>query len=102
MSEATATRIVQITNREGLHARAAVMLAETARRFQAKMELIGRDQRRAPATEVLQILALGYMPGEQVQLVASGEDAEAALDAMAELFANKFGEDTETHEPQGG
>lgn len=41
------------------------------------------------------MLTLGCEQGEELELEATGPDAEAALEAMAELFANKFGEDTE-------
>jgi phosphocarrier protein NPr len=95
-----ATRTVMVLNRQGLHARAAVLLAELARRFEAKVELITGDRRRATTTDVLQTLALGAAEGEELLLAATGSDAETALEAVAQLFANKFGEDQET-ETQG-
>ena len=93
MSDPRTTRSVRVANRQGLHARAVVLLAELSRRFQARIELITEDQRRAATTDVLQMLTLGCEQGEQLELAATGCDAEAALDALAELFAQKFGED---------
>jgi phosphotransferase system HPr (HPr) family protein len=95
MSEDSPTRVVTVANREGLHLRAAVMMATTARRFQAKIELWAEGRPHVIATDVLQMTALGCMPGERIRLVAAGPDAEAALDAMAELFARKFDEDSD-------
>lgn len=95
MSQLPASRPVRVANRQGLHARAVVLLAELSRRFQARIELVASDRRRATTTEVLQMLTLGCEQGEELELEATGPDAEAALEAMAELFANKFGEDTE-------
>ena len=91
MSQPRATQTVTIANPEGLHARAATLVAGTVRRFQAKVELIKGCQ-RVEGTDVLQILSLGAGEGEQLQLEAAGPDAEAALQAVAELFSSKFGE----------
>lgn len=94
MSQPKATRTVTIVNPEGLHARAATLVAGTVRRFQAKVELI-KGRQRVEATDVLQMLSLGAGEGEQLQLEALGSDAEAALDAVTELFSSKFGENAE-------
>jgi len=98
MSEisSSAIRAVKVVNRQGLHLRAAALLADVARRFQAKVELAMRDRRRATSTDVLQTVAMGAAEGEELLLVATGPDAQAALEAVAQLFANKFGEDQET------
>jgi phosphocarrier protein HPr len=100
MPEASATRTVTVINSQGLHARAAVLLAELVRRFQAKVELIANDRRRVAPTDVLQTLSLGAVQGEELTVVATGDDAQAALDAVADLFAHKFGEDLETQKQE--
>lgn len=92
----SATRIVKVVNRQGLHLRAAALLAEVARRFEAKVELATKDRRRATSTDVLQTVAMGAAEGDELVLAATGPDAEAALEAVAQLFADKFGEDRET------
>jgi phosphocarrier protein NPr len=81
-----------VANPGGLHARAAVLLAELARRVSAKVVLVKGTQ-RADATEVLQILSLGALEGQQLVLEVSGEDAGAVLDAVEQLFLSKFGDD---------
>jgi phosphocarrier protein HPr len=91
MSQVTASRSVVVTNRAGLHARAATLIAKLARGFEAKMELV-KERQRVEATDVLQILSLGAAPGCELLLEATGSDAEQALDAMVQLFAEKFGE----------
>jgi phosphotransferase system HPr (HPr) family protein len=95
MSEAVSIRTVVVANRQGLHLRAATLLAERARRFQAKVEMFTGDRRRAQTTDVLQMTSMGVTQGTELQLVATGADAEAALDALAELFRDRFGEDQE-------
>jgi phosphotransferase system HPr (HPr) family protein len=91
MSQVTATRTVVVANYAGLHARAATLIAKQARRFDARVELI-RDRQRVEATDVLQILSLGAHAGVQIGLEATGPDAEPALDALVQLFNDKFGE----------
>jgi phosphocarrier protein len=99
MSQPKATRTVTVVNREGVHARAATLVAGTVRRFQAKVELI-KDRHRVDGTDVLQILSLGAGEGEQLQLEAAGLDAEAALDALVALFQSKFGENANEAQKQ--
>jgi len=94
MSELKATRSLVVTNCEGLHARAATLVADLVRRFDSKVNLM-KDCERAEGTEVLQILSLGAAQGEQLSLEAVGSDAEEVLDALVELFAGNFVENRE-------
>ena len=92
MSQVPVTRSVVVSNRTGVHARAATLIAEQARQFaDCQIELI-KDRQRVKATDVLQILALGADPGVQMGLEAVGPRAEQALDALTQLFNDKFGE----------
>jgi len=90
MSEPRATRTVTVENEEGIHVRAADLIAKQVRRFDAKVVLT-KDSRRVEGTDVLQILSLGTLPGDQVVLEADGADAEEVLDALTRLFADGFG-----------
>ncbi len=89
--ETNITRTVVVTNREGIHARAATLIAEVVRQFQSKVVLI-KDREQAEGTDVLQILALCTNRGEELLLEATGHDAEAVLDALEQLFAGDFSE----------
>lgn len=84
-----ATRTIVVANRTGLHARPSVAVAQTARRFQSRVQ-IGNGAEMVDATDVLQVLTLGATQGTELHMTATGPDAEAALDALAELFASKF------------
>jgi phosphotransferase system HPr (HPr) family protein len=92
MSELVATRTVTVANRAGIHARAATMIAAAVRGFRARVTVV-KGNERVEGTDVLQILSLGSALGEQLSLEASGEEAEAALEALETMFVNKFGED---------
>lgn len=80
-----------IQNRKGLHARASaqvVMLAET---FESVTYIIFQDM-RAPATSIMSLLMLGAGYGSHLLIEAEGEDADLAVEALASLVENKFGE----------
>jgi phosphotransferase system HPr (HPr) family protein len=93
MSQPHATRTVTVANCEGVHARAASLVAKLARRFDAEVFLT-KGNERVEATEVLQILSLGADRGTDLKLEAKGPEAEAAVDALARLFERGFDEDT--------
>ena len=92
MSDITkATREVAVTNEEGIHARAATLIAELVRRFNSKVEMI-KDGERVESTDVLQVLSLGAGPGSKLSLEAFGGDAEEVLDALVKLITDNFSE----------
>lgn len=80
-----------MANPDGLHIRAASLVAKRTSRLPAKVELI-KGNRRVDATNVLQIVSLCALEGDQLLLEATGQDAEAALDALVDLFENGFSE----------
>jgi len=89
MSEGTANRQVVVQRPAGLHARPSLAVAETVRRFRSQVSIrSGRDQ--ADAGSVLQLLSLGAGQGRQLELTATGPDADRVLDELVRLFANNF------------
>ena len=94
MSESRATRTVVVTDPAGVHARTAVVIAETVRRGKSEVALV-KDRQSASGTEVLQILTLVLHEGQQVTLEAVGPDAEAVLSALEPLFAGQFGDEVQ-------
>ncbi len=87
-----ASRTVTIANRMGWHIRPASLVAKLAGQFQSEVELI-KDGQRANARNMLEMLAFGAGQGEQFLVEATGEDAQAVLEAIVQLFADKFHED---------
>jgi phosphocarrier protein HPr len=82
---------LKITNKLGLHARAAAKLVQTLNRFDIEVELeCGGDA--VNARSILGILTLAVSKGADITLTATGIDAEAALDAAQKLIEDKFGE----------
>ncbi len=91
MPEIKVTRNIAVTNPEGLHLRAATLIAELARRYDSSVLLI-KDHQRVKGTDVLQVISLVAKQGDQLVLEATGHDAEEALDALTRLFSDNLGE----------
>ncbi len=86
-----AERTFTIRNPHGLHARPAARFVATANRFAADLRAV-KGERVANAKSINQVATLGVRQGEAVRVLASGPDAEAALDALEALVADNFGE----------
>jgi phosphocarrier protein HPr len=82
-------RTVTIHNEEGLHARPAGMLVKTASEFKATVELRANGAVKN-AKSIMGVMSLGLERGNQVTIVANGEDAEAAVIAIESLVNNRF------------
>ena len=88
MAEATIT----ISNKLGLHARASSKLVDMAERYIAE-SWIETNNRRANAKSIMTILVLGAKYGDEVKITCDGPDSEQALQAISQLFNDKFGEE---------
>ena len=80
-----------IVNKLGLHARASAKLTQLASTFSAEIWLT-RNARRVNAKSIMGVMMLAAGKGSTVLVEAEGADADAALKALLELIANKFGE----------
>ena len=86
-----AERSVQILNKNGLHARPAAEIVKIAAKFQSEITLI-RDGTEVNGKSIMGVMMLAAECGSTILIRAEGEDADAALDALAALVAAKFGE----------
>ena len=82
---------VMITNKLGLHARAAAKLVHTATAFAAEI-FVGTEHEEVNAKSILGILTLAATKGTPLMVRADGEDEGEAVKAIVDLFASKFGE----------
>jgi phosphocarrier protein len=81
-----------IVNKKGLHARATAKFVQCAEAFDADIR-VTRCGETVGGTSIMAILTLGAGIGTTITVSATGNDAEAALDALQKLVANRFGED---------
>ena len=88
---AHAERQVQIKNRLGMHARAAVKFVQSANGFRCEVKVV-KDDQEANGKSIMGLLTLVAAHGVTVTVVCDGDDAEAAVAALAELVGTGFGE----------
>jgi phosphocarrier protein len=91
MAEAL-TANATITNKLGLHARAAAKLVEAAARFQSTI-IIKKDGETVDARSILGLMMLNARIGTLIEVSVEGPDAREALSAVLALIEAKFGED---------
>jgi phosphocarrier protein HPr len=87
-----ATRQVVISNRKGLHARAAARFVKLAGTFDADVSVVKRDA-VVSGLSIMGLMMLAAGPGCPLELRATGPAADAALAALAALIERKFDED---------
>ena len=80
-----------ISNRLGLHARASAKLTKLAGGFASEIHL-SRNGRRVNAKSIMGVLMLAAGMGSEVLLEADGSDEQQAIQAIASLVNDKFGE----------
>ncbi len=85
-------RTITITNRLGLHARAAAKLVKLAAGFQSRI-LIEARQKTADAKSIFSVLLLAATQNTEIEITVEGSDEEEAIGALCRLIADKFGEE---------
>ena len=82
---------IVISNKLGLHARAAAKLTQLASKYESEI-FINRADQRVNAKSIMGVMMLAAGKGVTVTLDAEGVDAKEALSAIEALFDDKFGE----------
>ncbi len=82
-----------IINQLGLHARAASKLVDTASAFSAEVWL-EKEGKRVNGKSIMGVLMLAAGMGSQLTVETNGEDEQSAMDALAQLIGNRFGEES--------
>jgi len=80
-----AKRTVPLLHRTGLHLRPAKRIWDTANQYQSEVWISWKGK-RANAKSLLEMVALGALPGAELQVEADGADAEAAVKAIEDLI----------------
>jgi phosphocarrier protein HPr len=85
------TTSITISNKLGLHARASAKLTKLAGSFKSDVHLT-RNGRRVNAKSIMGVMMLAAGLGAVVDIETSGEDEQAAMEALRALIDAKFGE----------
>ncbi len=84
--------VAEILNKRGLHARAAAKFVKTAGVFEADID-VSRQGHAVSGHSIMGLMMLAASTGSEIEIACSGKDAKEALQALADLIANKFEED---------
>ncbi len=80
-----------VVNKLGLHARASAKLTKLAGAFPCQV-WITKGERRVNAKSIMGVMMLAAGIGSVVEIETDGDQEAAALQALLDLFADKFGE----------
>ena len=85
-------RVFEIINKKGLHARASARFVQTAERFDAAV-MVTRGGETVGGTSIMGLMMLAAGQGTTITVEATGQEAVAAVEALAALVASGFGEE---------
>ena len=86
------TKTVKVVNAQGMHMRPAGELAKEMKKFADCTVTLKCGEKTAKASAVMQIMAAGIKCGSEVEIIAEGENEQAALDKAVVMFESGFGE----------
>ncbi len=82
---------VVIKNKQGLHARPAALLVQTANRFKCEVEIL-KGREKVNGKSIMGIMTLAAGVGTPITIRTHGEDAALAIEEIVKLITNDFGE----------
>ncbi len=92
MAETEIIKKFKVINEYGIHARPAALLVKAAGKYDCDI-FIEKDDNKVSCKSIMGLMTIEGYPGSTIQVSASGEDAQDAMDEIEELFVNKFYED---------
>ena len=92
MADASLVKKFKVMNEYGIHARPAALLVKAAGQFECDI-FMEKDGNKVSCKSIMGIMTIEGYPGSTMTVITSGIDAEDAMNAIEELFVNKFYED---------
>ena len=86
------TRVLEICNKKGLHARASAKFVQTVEQFDAEV-WVSRGAERVGGTSIMGLMMLAAGPGCSITVEATGSQASEVVQALADLVACRFTEE---------
>lgn len=85
------TRVLEIVNEKGLHARASARFVEVVEEHDARAE-VAKDGQSVSGDSIMGLLMLAASRGTTIEVTTSGAEADKLADALQALVEDKFGE----------
>jgi phosphocarrier protein HPr len=86
------TRVLDIVNTRGLHARASAKFVQTVEKYEAQVR-VTRGGETVGGTSIMGLMMLAAGPGTSIKIEASGRQAAEVMAALERLVVSRFGED---------
>lgn len=83
-----------IKNEQGLHARPSAILVNEVKKYNASVAVqnLDRNSQLVSAKSLMKIVALGVVKGTRLRFVATGEEAQQAIDGISAVIESGLGE----------
>ncbi|HEY2028087.1 MAG TPA: HPr family phosphocarrier protein [Myxococcales bacterium] len=91
MADDTVEKVCTVRNKMGLHARPAAQIVQTANKFPCEVSLV-KDGQTVNGKSIMGVLMLAAAKGTTILVRAEGDEAQACVDAIGELFDRGFNE----------
>jgi phosphocarrier protein HPr len=91
-SDGAIVRILEITNKKGLHARASAKFVQTVERYDADVK-VTRAGETVGGNSIMGLMMLAAGPGTSITVEAKGTQAAEVMDAISTLIGDRFGEE---------
>jgi phosphocarrier protein HPr len=91
-SDGAIVRVVEITNKKGLHARASAKFVQTVERYDAEVK-VTRGGETVGGDSIMGLMMLAAGPGTSITVEARGKHAAEVMDAICALVGDRFGEE---------
>ena len=92
LDDGAVVREFVIVNQRGLHARASAKFVQVVGGYNAEVT-VEKEGNRVGGTSIMGLMMLAASPGCRIRVAATGRDAVAVMDALAELIESRFGEE---------
>jgi phosphocarrier protein len=91
-SDGAIVRVLEITNKKGLHARASAKFVQTVERYDADVK-VTRAGETVGGNSIMGLMMLAAGPGTSITVEAKGKDAAEVVEAISTLIGDRFGEE---------
>ncbi|MBX9777455.1 MAG: HPr family phosphocarrier protein [Xanthobacteraceae bacterium] len=89
---ASVTRVLEICNKKGLHARASAKFAQMVDQYDAVVK-VTRGTETVGGNSIMGLMMLAAGPGTQITIEATGPQADEVVEALTKLVTGRFAED---------
>lgn len=91
-ADGSIVRVLEITNKKGLHARASAKFVQTVERYEADVK-VTRAGETVGGNSIMGLMMLAAGPGTSITVEACGKQAAEVMDAISTLVGDRFGEE---------